>query len=120
MREEVGLVLHRIDGSQERPPVCALLDAAVVPGDDAIERVSDRLEEGSKLDALIAEDVGARRAASAKLIERVADDAVEVLALERHDLERHAEAIADLPREGEILLPRAAPQEGEIILEPDL
>jgi hypothetical protein len=87
---------------------------------DALEAGVDLVEERAELDVLVAEDVGAGRAARLELGDGVADDAVPVRPLERADLERDIETAADLPREAEVLLPGAAPEMRELVLEPDL
>ena len=87
---------------------------------DALEAVVDFVEERAELDALVAENIRARRPAGLELVDGIADDAVPVRFLERADLERDVELVADSVRELEFFFPRAMPEIRELVLEPDL
>ncbi len=120
VREEVGLVLHAIGRAPEDGAGRRLLDDRVVSGRHAVAGVLQGLQERAELDALVAEDVRARRVAEAQLLDRVGDDPLVVFALHGHHVQRNARLLAHGARVAQVLLPRAASERGEIVLEPDL
>ena len=90
-------------------------------GGDDVSFLSHPFEEGTELDAPVAEDVGTRRAAGAQLGEDMFDDTLVVIRLQRDDLQRHAAGLAGGAHEAHVLLPRAVAGEGlHLVFEPDL
>ena len=63
-----------------------------------VPALADMIEELAELDAFIAEDVGARRAAGAQLRQSVLDNKLPVCGLERNDVKWYPGLIADGPR----------------------
>jgi hypothetical protein len=119
-REEVSLVLHRVDPALEENAAGALLAPRVVPRRHALEVGVDLVEERAELDVLVAEDVRARRPARFELGDGVAHHPIPVRALERSDFEGNVEPLRDLSREPQVLFPGTGSQVGELVLEPHL
>jgi hypothetical protein len=82
LTQKVGLVLDGIGGAQQMNRAAAVLDPRVVAGGDEIEAAVGAVDERSELDRAVADDVRARRSARLELRDRVADNILEVLALE--------------------------------------
>jgi hypothetical protein len=78
------------------------------------------IEEGTKLDALVAHDIRAWRATGSEFVEGVGDDGVEIFLLQRDDVERDIELLTAGSDVAEIFLPRALAESGHLIFEPDL
>jgi len=91
-----------------------------VPGSDEIEPVADTIDEGTEFDHPVAHHIGARGVSDCELIQGVGNHRVEVLLLQRHNLERHAGNAAHLAHDREVLLPGATSEERHLVLEPDL
>ena len=92
----------------------------MVPGSDEIESVADAIDEGAEFDHPVAHHIGARGVSDRELIQSVGDHRVEVLLLQRDNLERHTGGSAHLAHDREILLPGTGSEEGHLVLEPDL
>ena len=120
VRQEVRLVLDGIDALSQLHPAVGALEARVVTGGDALEARVNLIKERAELDALVAENIRARRTAGLELVDRVAHHAVPIRFLERADLEWDLEFRADRVRELEVFFPGAMPEIRELVLEPDL
>ena len=81
MRQEVGLVFDGIDALVEMAAGIVVDDPAVVAGRDAIETLLYGLDECTELDALIAENIRARRTSCLELVQCIAYDTIVVLLL---------------------------------------
>ena len=108
LRQEVGLVLHRIFGGAEPGLPVALHDGGVVSRGDFVVAVSDLLLEGAELDEPVAHHVGVGSQSGFHALHGVAHHALPVLLLQVDDLKGQPVASRGGPAELHILFGGAA------------
>ncbi len=123
-REEIGLVLHRIRSPVELGPLGSADPKRVVPGGQPLEAAARKLGvqpvgKGPELDPGVTEEIRTRGAAAFELVQQVGDHPLAVGPLQGEDGEGNAELSGDRADEAEILLPGAAAQMFQLVLEPD-
>jgi hypothetical protein len=113
-REEVGLVLVRVEAFEEiERPVGILASARVVAGRDDVVAVLERLaQEDAELHLAVADDVRVGGQAAAVAVDEVLDDRVAVVLDEVDDPEGQAEVRGDRLGVADVVLPGAFAREG--------
>jgi hypothetical protein len=120
LAEKVRLVLDRVDPPEEAGQGSGMVHPRMVSAGDEVDVAVDAVDEGAELDQTVAQHVRTRSATSLEFDHGGGNYRVVVVALQRNDLEGNLESSTDFPNELQILLPGAAAEKGELVLEPDL
>ena len=117
-REEVGLILVRVEAFEEvERPVGVRAATRVMAGRDDVEAVLERLaQEDPELHLAVADDVGVRGEALAVAVDQVLDDRLTVVLDEVDDPEGQAEVLCYRLGVAHVVLPRAFAGEGQAFL----
>ncbi len=120
LAEKIGLVLDGIDPFEKPREGSRVIDASVVTAGDEVESAADPVDKGPELDEAIAEHVRTRGATCLEFGHSGRHHRFVVVALKWNDFEAYSELLTDRADKCEILLPWAAAEECEFVLEPDL
>ena len=104
LREEVGLVLHRVEGSGEEDRTADLGGTGIMARGGAVVSVATALLEGTELDEFVAHHVGVGREAATDALDGVRHHVVPVLFVEVDLLETEAVFAGYIARYLNILL----------------